>query len=229
MSQSEESVNEKTPGAKSPLPQRATHLRPRLIYRAAKRIIDLLGGLLGTVVTLILAVPISVAIKFDSPGPVLFRQTRVTRNGIRFRFYKFRTMVVDATMRQAQLDRLNEATGPIFKIRDDPRVTRVGRFLRRYSLDELPQFLNVVKGDMSLVGPRPPLDHEVIQYSDFHRKRLLVKQGMTGLWQISGRSKLTFEKMVDLDVYYVENQSLKLDLQILAQTLPIVVKGIGSY
>lgn len=203
--------------------------RPRLAYRTAKRLMDMLGGAVGLVITGLLAIPVAIAIKFDSPGPILFRQTRVTRGGRRFRFYKFRTMVVDATLRQAQLDRLNEATGPIFKIRDDPRITKVGRFLRRYSLDELPQFFNVLTGDMSLVGPRPPLDHEVVQYSDFHRRRLLVKQGMTGLWQVSGRSKLTFEKMVNLDVHYVENQSMRMDLKILLHTFPIIVKGIGSY
>ena len=203
--------------------------RPRLAYRIAKRLMDMFGGSVGLVITGLLALPVAIAIKIDSPGPIFFRQTRVTRGGRRFRFYKFRTMVVDATLRQAQLDRLNEATGPIFKMRDDPRITKVGRFLRRYSLDELPQFLNVLKGDMSLVGPRPPLDHEVAQYSDFHCRRLLVKQGMTGLWQVSGRSRLTFEKMVNLDVYYVENQSVRMDIRILVNTIPIIVKGIGSY
>jgi lipopolysaccharide/colanic/teichoic acid biosynthesis glycosyltransferase len=194
-----------------------------------KRVLDIAGASFGLVITGLVFLPIALVIKFTSHGPVIFRQTRVGKGGRLFKFYKFRTMVVDATFQQWQLDHLNEATGPIFKIKDDPRTTSVGRFLRKYSLDELPQFWNVFKGDMSLVGPRPPLVHEVTRYSDKQWKRLSVQQGMTGLWQISGRSKLTFETMVDLDLYYIEHRSLRLDIKILWHTLPIVTRGIGSY
>lgn len=204
-------------------------MKKSVFYSIIKRCMDITGSFIGLAITVILGIPIAIAIKINSPGPFLFWQTRVTRNGRHFRFFKFRTMVVDATLKQWQLDKLNEATGPIFKIRDDPRITKTGKFLRRYSLDELPQFWNVFKGDMSLVGPRPPLVHEVAQYSTEQMKRLSVKQGITGLWQISGRSKLTFEKMVDLDIYYSEQHSLLLDIKILWYTLPIAIKGIGSY
>lgn len=199
------------------------------IYVVLKRCIDIIGAIVGLIITAILYIPLAICIKKDSFGPVIFCQTRVGKNGRQFNFYKFRTMVVDATLKQWQLDHLNEATGPIFKIKDDPRITSVGRILRKYSLDELPQFWCVLKGDMSLVGPRPPLVHEVKQYMKYQHKRLSVKQGMTGLWQISGRSGLTFEKMVDLDIHYVENRSLLMELRILWHTLPIAVKGIGSY
>ena len=141
------------------------------MYHMVKRILDITGALAGLFITALLFIPIAAAIKLNSTGPVIFRQTRVTRNGRHFLFYKFRTMVVDATLKQSQLDRLNEATGPIFKIRDDPRITTVGKWLRKYSLDELPQFWNVLSGDMSLVGPRPPLVHEVIEA---HHGKIIV-------------------------------------------------------
>ncbi len=190
---------------------------------------DIIGSIIGLVITLFVSIPVSVAIKLDSTGPIIFKQTRVTKNKKQFVFFKFRTMVVDASLKQWQLDNLNEATGPIFKIQDDPRITKVGKFLRKYSIDEMPQFWNVLKGNMSLVGPRPPLVHEVEKYTKEQGKRLAVKQGMTGLWQISGRSKLTFEKMVDLDSYYIEHQSVWLDLKILFHTINIAIRGIGSY
>lgn len=199
------------------------------VYQFAKRCMDICFGAMGVMLTGLAAIPIGLAIRMDTAGPVFFRQTRVGRKGKPFAFFKFRTMIVDATLEQWQLDKLNETTGPIFKMRDDPRVTRVGRVLRRYSLDELPQFWNVLKGDMSLVGPRPPLVHEVAQYSDHERQRLLVKQGMTGLWQVSGRSRLSFEKMVALDLDYARRASLWLDLWILAKTLPAVFGAVGSY
>ena len=169
------------------------------------------------------------AIKLDSPGPVLFSQVRIGRNGRPFKCYKFRSMVDGAATMQEDLSALNEATGPLFKVRNDPRRTRVGRWLRRYSLDELPQLINVLRGEMSLVGPRPNLPDEVAQYAEWHGKRLTVSPGITGLWQVSGRSDLTFDEMVLLDIYYVENWSLTMDLSILLRSLPAVLRARGAY
>ena len=138
-------------------------------------------------------------------------------------------MVIGADAQQALVAKMNEATGPLFKMRNDPRTTRVGQWLRRYSLDELPQFYNVLRGEMSLIGPRPNLPHEVKQYQEWHKKRLSVSPGITGLWQVSGRSDLTFDEMVLLDIYYVENWTLALDLHILLRSLPAVIKGRGAY
>ncbi|NOZ27370.1 MAG: undecaprenyl-phosphate glucose phosphotransferase [Chloroflexi bacterium] len=197
--------------------------------RLIKRAMDITIAGLGTILLAPLMALIALAIRLDSPGPVLFRQTRVGRGGKPFTIYKFRSMVVNAEEIRAQLDELNEADGPIFKIRDDPRRTRVGRFLRRSSLDELPQLFNVLRGEMSLVGPRPALPSEVAQYQEWHKKRLEVSPGITGLWQVSGRSKLSFDEMVLLDIYYVENWSPLLDLRIMLKTIPLVLLGEGAY
>ncbi len=172
---------------------------------------------------------ICAAIKLDSKGPVFFVQTRVGKNHQTFPARKFRSMYVDAEQRLAELQSRNEATGPLFKMRNDPRVTRVGKWLRRTSLDELPQLLNVLSGDMSLVGPRPPIPAEVDKYESWHLKRLSAAPGMTGLWQVSGRSELPFDEMVLLDIYYIENWTLGLDLQILLRTIPAVLSGRGAY
>ncbi|BCJ55166.1 exopolysaccharide biosynthesis polyprenyl glycosylphosphotransferase [Actinoplanes sp. NBRC 14428] len=172
---------------------------------------------------------IAVIIKLDSGGPVFFRQVRVARGGEMFRMYKFRTMHADAEARLAAMREQNEFSEVLFKIRDDPRVTRSGRFLRRYSLDELPQLLNVLLGEMSLVGPRPPLPDEVEQYPQDMRRRLVVRPGMTGLWQVSGRSDLSWEDSVRLDLRYVENWSLTMDLVILMRTAMVVMRGAGAY
>ncbi len=194
-----------------------------------KRIIDVVGAVVG----LVLGAPffglIALAIRLDSPGPVFYRQVRVGYKGKLFMVYKFRSMRVGADQEQESLRELNEADGPLFKIRNDPRLTRVGRFLRRTSLDELPQFLNVLKGEMSLIGPRPPTPGEVEQYQAWHRKRLEVPPGMSGLWQVSGRSELTFDEMVLLDLYYVEHWSPWLDFTILVRTIPTVLSGNGAY
>ena len=196
---------------------------------AIKRALDILiSGALLLLASPLLAV-VAFLIPRDSPGPVLFRQIRVGRRGKPFTFYKFRTMVDDAEAQRPNLEMLNQATGPLFKMRDDPRRTRVGRLLRRTSLDELPQLFNVLRGEMSLVGPRPPLPLEVEQYEDWHRRRLDISPGMTGLWQVSGRSKLTFDEMVMLDLYYAENWSIWLDLKILFKTIPTVILGTGAY
>jgi exopolysaccharide biosynthesis polyprenyl glycosylphosphotransferase len=181
---------------------------------------------------LVLAVPmlvITMLIRTTSPGPALFRQIRVGKGGREFQVVKFRTMVVNAERLKMNLERENEFDGVLFKIRNDPRITRVGAYLRRYSLDELPQLLNVLRGEMSLVGPRPPLPEEVRQYGEDVRRRLVVKPGMTGLWQVSGRSDLSWEESVRLDLRYVENWSLFLDLQILWKTWSAVTGGEGAY
>ncbi len=194
-----------------------------------KRASDLVwGGLLG-VVSLPLCVLIALAIKLDSPGPVFYVQTRIGKNGVPFRCYKFRSMVQGADEMRPEIAEQNEATGPLFKLRNDPRRTRVGRIIRRFSLDELPQLINVMRGEMSVVGPRPNLPSEVEQYQEWHKKRLTVSPGITGLWQVSGRSDLTFDEMVLLDIYYVENWSLALDMSILLRSVPAVLRARGAY
>ncbi len=171
---------------------------------------------------------IAVAVKLSSPGPVLFRQTRVGKEGREFSMLKFRSMVVDAEARLAELRAANQADGPLFKMDRDPRITRVGHILRKHSLDELPQLLNVLRGEMALVGPRPPLPYEVAQYRESARRRLLVKPGLTGLWQISGRADLAWDEAVKLDLRYVENWSIAFDLMILWRTVHVVVSGHGG-
>jgi exopolysaccharide biosynthesis polyprenyl glycosylphosphotransferase len=172
---------------------------------------------------------IALVVRATSAGPAFFRQERVGRDGERFRLWKFRSMTADAEERRTALLGLNELNGPRFKIRNDPRVTKVGAFLRKYSIDELPQLINVVRGDMSLVGPRPPLPAEVEQYEGHAHRRLLVKPGITGLWQVSGRSDLDWDEALQLDLRYVEDWSLGLDLSLLARTVLSVLKGRGAY
>jgi exopolysaccharide biosynthesis polyprenyl glycosylphosphotransferase len=168
-------------------------------------------------------------VKFTSRGPVLFRQTRVGRGGKQFQMLKFRTMVLDAEERQAELHTLNQGNGILFKMRDDPRITKIGKYLRRFSIDELPQLVNVLRGDMSLVGPRPPLPAEVAQYAIDDARRMLVKPGLTGLWQVSGRSDLTWEESMRLDLRYADNWSIALDLLILWKTARAVLGSDGAY
>jgi exopolysaccharide biosynthesis polyprenyl glycosylphosphotransferase len=199
------------------------------LNRVIKRSVDVVcGGIF-----LLLCLPVigvaCVAILLESPGPPIFSQWRAGKNGKPFKLYKLRSMHKDADRLRAQLMAMNEADGPMFKIREDPRRTRVGRVLRKLSIDELPQFWNVLKGDMSIVGPRPALLSEVAEYADWHRERLRVQPGITGLWQISGRSELSFDEMCLLDVYYIENWSLSLDFKIMLQTIPYVLSGRGAY
>ena len=198
-------------------------------YEMAKRGLDLACVLVVLPVFLPLLSLISVAIKLDSPGPVCLRQRRVGRGGRMFDMYKFRTMLAAGEEIPEDLRARNEATGPMFKMRRDPRITRVGRFLRRTSLDEIPQLLNVLLGDMSLVGPRPPLPRELPGYDELQRRRLRVKPGITGLWQVSGRSSLTFEQMLALDVRYIQKRSLLLDVVIMLKTVPCVISGKGAF
>jgi lipopolysaccharide/colanic/teichoic acid biosynthesis glycosyltransferase len=198
------------------------------VYRVVKRWIDVVGSLLGLMFLFCLFLFLVVLIKIDSRGPVFFVQTRVGQYGHRFKFIKFRTMAVGAHNKQWEVDNFNESGGVTFKLSNDPRVTRVGRWLRRTSLDEMPQFWNVLKGEMSLIGPRPPLLREVSQYTDTQKIRMTVPQGMTGLWQVRGRSNLKFTDMVDLDIYYALHPSLSLDMKILLATVPTVLFGRGA-
>ena len=199
--------------------------------RLVKTVFDRVSALVLLILTAPLLVAIALVIRFSpgAGGAVIFRQERVGKNGRPFVIYKFRTMYVDAEARLAELLDRNETDGELFKMRHDPRVTRVGRWLRRLSLDELPQLVNVLKGDMSLVGPRPPLAREVANYPSDMRRRLVVKPGLTGLWQVSGRSDLSWEESIRLDLSYVENWSLTMDLAILARTLSAVIRSSGAY
>jgi lipopolysaccharide/colanic/teichoic acid biosynthesis glycosyltransferase len=196
---------------------------------AFKRIMDVaIAGFLVLLMAVPLAI-IAVAIKIDSPGPVFYPHARIGCNGKRFRMYKFRSMYVDAEKAKAGLLSESDTDAPLFKMRNDPRRTRIGRLIRRFSLDEFPQLFNVIQGHMSLVGPRPALPEEAAQYTDYHAHRVVPVPGMTGLWQVSGRSLLTFEKMVEMDVLYARHWSLKLDIFILLKTIPVILSGRGAY
>ena len=199
------------------------------IKQAVKSVFDKTCAALALLMLAPLFAVIAISIRLDDHGPVLFRQTRIGKNGQGFTLYKFRTMVPDAEQRKSQLVTHNEANGVLFKMRRDPRVTRPGAWLRRWSLDELPQLINVLIGDMSLVGPRPALPDEVACYDGHMRRRLVVKPGMTGLWQVSGRSDVSWEEAERLDLHYVENWSLALDLQVLWKTGSAVIRGSGAY
>ncbi len=197
--------------------------------RLVKRTLDLALVLLLAPVVLPLMGLIALAIRLDSPGPIFYNQWRVGQDGRRFQIVKFRSMVDGADSQKAELMDRNIATGPLFKIKNDPRVTRVGRWIRRFSLDELPQIINVVRGEMSWVGPRPGLPDEVAQYEPWQRQRLEAPPGITGLWQVTGRSDVAFEEMCLLDIYYIEKWSLGMDLRILARTVPRMLMGSGAY
>jgi lipopolysaccharide/colanic/teichoic acid biosynthesis glycosyltransferase len=194
-----------------------------------KRAMDLvLVALLLIPASVVMAI-VAVAIKLDSRGPVIYASERIGRDSRPFTMFKFRSMVVGAEAGKDDILHLNEVEGPVFKVRDDPRVTRIGRYIRRLSLDELPQLFNVLIGDMSLVGPRPPLASEVADYQPWQMQRLTVIGGLTGLWQISGRSDLDFDDLCRLDIEYIETWSLLLDVQILLKTIPAAVSARGAY
>ncbi|MEQ9668388.1 sugar transferase [Coleofasciculus sp. G2-EDA-02] len=220
-----------TPRSGDP-PVLQTFPRLRVAHRSAtsqiKRLIDILGALVGLIMTAILAIPIVIAIQIDNPGPIFYRQVRCGLKGKPFRILKFRSMVVGADRMQHLVQ--NQAKGHIFKNTNDPRITRVGRFLRRTSLDELPQFWNVLKGEMSLVGTRPPTLNEVQNYQPHHWKRLRTKPGMTGEWQVHGRSSvIDFEDIVSMDLAYQRKWSVGYDFKLIVKTIAVVLKKQGAY
>ncbi|MGE5328036.1 MAG: sugar transferase [Deltaproteobacteria bacterium] len=198
-------------------------------YTFLKRLIDIAGAISGIVLLFPLFILISILIKLDSQGPIFFIQKRCGKNEKLFNMYKFRSMCINAEDKLEQLQHLNETEGVIFKIKDDPRLTKVGKFIRKTSIDELPQLVNVLKGEMSLVGPRPPLPNEVKQYKSWQKLKLSVKPGLTGLWQISGRSELGFDEMIKLDLEYIAKRSLVYDIWIILKTIPVVFQARGAY
>ena len=194
-----------------------------------KRAMDIVGAVFGLFLFGIAMLIFAPLIKLESKGPVLFRQTRIGKGGRRFEIYKFRSMVNDAEEKKADLINENQMDGQIFKLKDDPRVTRVGKFMRKFSIDELPQFINVLRGQMSLVGTRPPTEDEFLEYETVHRRRISIKPGMTGLWQVSGRSSVTdFDDIVRLDCEYIDNWSVGQDIKILFKTVWVVMFGRGA-
>lgn len=206
-----------------------TFFREKLLLQLLlKRIMDVLISATALLLLSPLMLAVAIIIKVTSPGPVFFVQERVGMNRRKFKLLKFRSMVADAEKRKKELEALNEMDGPVFKVRNDPRVTRIGRFIRKTSIDELPQLINVLKGEMALVGPRPPLPSEVDQYEWLHRRRLSIKPGITCLWQVNGRNTVTFGKWMEMDKEYVENWSIWLDIKILFRTLPVVLLGHGA-
>lgn len=202
----------------------------KYVYLFTKRIIDIVGSVIGLILLSPLFLVISVLMKIEeSKGPILFSQTRVGKNEKEFKMFKIRSMCVDAEEKLAELLKHNEVEGAMFKMKDDPRVTKVGKFIRKTSIDELPQLWNVLKGDMSLVGPRPPLVREVAEYTEYDKQRLLVKPGCTGLWQVSGRNDVGFEEMVELDISYIQNLSLWNDFIIIFRTVSVMIKPNSAY
>ena len=193
--------------------------RSNVLYEVIKRIIDIVASFTGLIVLSPLMLVVSILIKLESKGEVIFKQKRVGLNGKEFDMYKFRSMVVNAEELKEKLAAQNEMSGPMFKMKDDPRVTKVGKFIRKTSLDELPQLWNVLKGDMSLVGPRPSLPKEVAQFEDWMHKRLEVKPGLTCYWQVSGRNNIDFEDWMKLDVKYVEERNLWIDIKLICKTV----------
>ncbi len=199
-------------------------------YNRAKRVMDITGALLGLILFAPLFVIVAILIKLESPrGPVFYSQIRIGKDMKPFRMYKFRSMVPDAEQRLPELLSRNEIEGAMFKIKDDPRITRVGKWIRKTSIDELPQLFNVLKGDMSLVGPRPPLPREVEEYTELDKLRLTVPGGCTGLWQVNGRNHLNFRQMVELDLEYIRNRSLLQDIKIILKTFKVLLGAKDAY
>lgn len=195
-----------------------------VIYLTLKRLMDIIGASLGLIIASPIMLIVAILIKLEDPkGPIFFSQIRNGAYPKTFKMYKFRSMYVDAEERLEELMHLNEQSGPAFKIKDDPRITRVGKFIRKTSLDELPQLFNVLKGDMSLVGPRPAIPREVEQYTAYQKQRLFVKPGLTCIWQVSGRNNITFDQWVELDIKYIKTRSLWLDIKLILLTIPALL------
>ncbi|MGE9868238.1 sugar transferase [Limosilactobacillus reuteri] len=201
----------------------------RIIYHGLKRCFDIIAASFGLLILSPLLITIALMIKREDHGPVFYKQIRVSKDGRKFKMYKFRSMFVNADQMLDELKEKNDVEGPMFKMKDDPRITKIGHFIRKHSLDELPQFINVIKGDMSLVGPRPPLPSEVEEYSAYDKQRLYVIPGCTGLWQVTKRNEVGFNGMVQLDIEYIKKAGLGLDLWILLKTVEIVIKPNESY
>lgn len=199
-------------------------------YRVLKRMLDIVLSILGLIILLPILIIVAILIKRDDPrGSTIFTQERVGKDLVPFKIYKFRSMYSDSEDRLTTLLIHNELEGAMFKMKEDPRVTKIGKFIRKTSIDELPQLMNVLKGDMSLVGPRPPLTREVEEYTDYDKIRLSVTPGLTGLWQVSGRNSLSFEEMVELDLNYINNRSFLNDLKIMFKTIVVVIKSDDAY
>lgn len=199
-------------------------------YHFWKRTVDIVLSIIGLILAIPILLVVGILMKKDEPGqPIFFSQIRVGKNGKQFKMYKVRSMVVDAEERLKEIEDQNEIDGAMFKIKNDPRITRIGKFIRKTSIDELPQFINVLMGDMSIVGPRPPLPREVEKYTPYDMQRLYVKPGCTGLWQVSGRNDLHFDEMVDLDIEYIAHQSLFYDLKIIMKTIGVILNFKGAY
>lgn len=201
----------------------------RHVYYGSKRIFDFILTLLGLVLLIPVFIIIPILIKMDDGGPIFYRATRIGKNGKPFRMLKFRSMRVNADQEIQKLKEQNEVSGAMFKMKNDPRITRIGKLLRQTSLDELPQFFNVLLGDMSLVGPRPPLPDEVVKYTERDKLRLLVTPGLTGLWQVTARNSVGFEEMVNLDLQYIEKSNIWLDLKIILMTVKVVIVPNDAY
>ncbi len=209
------------------------HAKGHIGYRVAKRAFDIVFSATAIALLLIPSIILCIAIRLESPGSPIYSQKRVGRIGadgkvVTFDMYKFRSMYADADERLPELQEMNEADGPLFKIKDDPRVTRIGRFIRKHSIDELPQFVNCLLGQLSTVGPRPPLPNEVSQYGERAMRRLSVKPGLTGYWQISGRSETSFDDMVELDIKYIKERSFSVDLKVIEKTVSVMFSGKGA-
>ncbi|MDA2240397.1 sugar transferase [Bacillus cereus group sp. Bc222] len=208
----------------------AEEINQNVVYLFIKRLMDMFGALCGIVLLLPIFIIVTILIKLEDPkGPVFFKQVRVGKDGREFGMYKFRSMVTDAEERLKDLLQRNEVSGAMFKMKDDPRVTKIGRFIRKTSIDELPQLLNVLKGDMSLVGPRPPLPREVKEYTSYDKQRLLVTPGCTGLWQVSARNSVGFNEMVKLDLEYIQNRNIIYDMKIIIKTIKVVCSSQNGY
>lgn len=205
-------------------------IKKKYAYHFITRIVDVIGGLFGLIFLSPVFLVVAFMIKKEEPsGTIFYSQLRVGKDGKQFRMYKFRSMCLDADEKLAELLKLNEVEGAMFKIKDDPRITKVGKFIRKTSLDELPQFWNVLKGEMSLVGPRPPLLREVKEYTNYDKQRLYVKPGCTGLWQISGRNEVGFHDMVNLDIKYIKHLGFWNDIKIIFKTIAVMLKPNGAY